>query len=376
MKIFPMMYFFLFCAVCGLYAQTVGGNASEPGVFLQVLAAESLQMGQILDREQRDFSFRVQNIQAIPLQLQQVRVSCPCLQILEAPRNLQLPPGGECFIRGRLDAGKLPVGQFSRFILMEFAGHGVQRVLVCGESVQMLEIEPGANLDLGTFAGVEVCWTRKVRIRSRFPVEKPFELTVPTADRYFEYELRRQDASEYELALSPKLPLPQGILRHSVQIPVRGVDHYGPIELRISGKVTGWPLTVKNRILVVDLKQTQADGRYSGEVKITVQDNRAGRRWRTVHDPQKEKSSNGFRPVAEDEKMAALLTRLETWQKISDEIEVVLPEKVSLEKIPQSDGVVMQFKFQPDFFTDDSSTSLLIHCRDRKLAVLRIVARE
>jgi len=163
-----------------------------------------------------------------------VRVNCPCLQILEALQDFQLLPGGECLVRGRLDAGKLSSGKFSRLILIEFEGYEAQPVFVSGESVMMLEIEPGSSLDLGSFAGVEVFWTRKVRIRSRFPAEKPIELLEPAADRYFEYELLRQGASEYELTLRPKLPVPEGILRHMLQIPTRGIDRYGAVELRIT----------------------------------------------------------------------------------------------------------------------------------------------
>ena len=376
MKIFPLAWLVLFCTISCLTAETVSNAAPATHILFQVLAAESLQMGQILDREQRDFSFRLKNIQVTPLKLQQVRVTCPCLQILEAPLDLQLTPGEECLIRGRLDAGKLSAGKFSRLILLEFEGFEPQPVFVSGESVSMLEIEPGSVLDLGTFAGVEVSWTRKVRIRSRFTAEKPLELLEPVADRYFEYELHCQDASEYELTVRPKLPLPQGILRHTMQIPTRGIDRYGPVELRISGTVTGWALAVRGRILPVDLKQKQADGGYSGEVKIIAEEGGAVRGRRRVVDAQKEKSSSRFRSVSEDEKAASLLTKLETWQKISSEIEVALPEKVILEKIPQSDGIVMQFKFPAEFFRGDSPSLLSIHYRDRKLAVLNIVGRE
>jgi len=120
----------------------------------------------------------------------------------------------------------------------------------------------------------------------------------------------------------------------------------------------------------------QADGRYSGEVKIIAEEGGAVRGRRRVVDAQKEKSSSSFRPVSEDEKAASLLSKLETWQKIAGEIAVVLPEKVSLEKIPQSDGIVLQFKFPDDFFRGDSPSSLSIRYRDRQLAVLNIVGKE
>lgn len=112
-------------------------------------------------------------------------------------------------------------------------------------------------------------------------------------------------------------------------------------------------------------------------MKISAYENGVthGRR-KVVPANREEKKVGLFRQVSEDERETAMLSKLETWQKIAADIVVVAPEKVSFEVRPQSDGISLKIKFSDDFLRLKMRPTLSIRYRGRKLAVLNVVGRE
>jgi hypothetical protein len=365
----------------GVQQDTAEAVTPKPGA-LQVLDAESLQMGKVLDREQRDFSFRLRNGQEKPLKLNRVRVNCPCLSLLEVPpAEFTLAPGDECQIKGRFDAGKLKVGSFNRVVLVEVEGEELQLVHITGESVQMLDFEPGPGIDLGTFAGVDVPWSRTIHIKSRFTGDQVLELLPPPPNENFEYHLEKISATEYRFEFKPKLPLPRGRLKHLLDIPTRGIERYGSVQVGLFGTVTGWRLTTDKRLLMIDLKKAQAGQAHACEVKI-VQENRetmrGGRRrfTRVAREKKMAETLASVQLVSEEETAADSLNKLETWQKIAAAIRLNLPEGVTLEKVPQADGIMLKMTFPENYFLERPRLTVLVHYQKKTISRLNIVGRK
>ncbi len=354
---------------------------AKPGI-LQVFDADSLQMGKMLDREQRDFSFRLRNGQAKPLRLKRVRVNCPCLNLQEVPpAELTLAPGDECQVKGRMDAGKLKVGKFNRTVLVEVEGEELQLVHITGESIQMLDFEPGPGIDLGTFAGVDVPWSRTIHIKSRFTGDQVLELLPPPPSENFEYHLEKLSATEYRFEFKPKLPLPRGRLKHLLDIPTRGIERYGSVQVGLFGTVTGWQLAMDKRSLVIDLKKAQAGQSHVCEVKIihrTKESMRGDSRrlTRIAREKKKAETQESVQLVSEEETAADSLNKLETWQKIAADIRLNLPEEVALEKVPQADGIMLKMTFPENYFAKIPRVAVPVHYQQRMIARLNVFGRK
>lgn len=368
-----------------LFANTVQVNKEKVSAetvpkkpaALQILDAESLQLGKILDREQRDFSFRLRNGQAKTLLLKRVRVNCPCLSLQEAPAELTLAPGAECRVKARLDAGKIKASKFDRVIMIEVEGEELQLVHVTGERVQMLDFEPAPGIDLGTFAGVDVPWSRTIRIKSRFAGNQVLELLPPPENENFAYKLERLSPTEYQLEFTPKLPLPKGSFKHIVDISTRGVERYGAVKVGLFGTVTGWLLALDNPTLLIDLKTVQPGKSFTREVKVLAKSKEGIDRRRRISPAARtnvsaDKLAN-VQLVSAEEEVAGSLNKLETWEKIATEIEMAFPTGVTLEKIPQEDGLVLKMTFPEDFFSQRLRSTVQVSFQKKVIDRLRIV---
>ncbi len=352
----------------------------KPGA-LQVLDAESLQMEKMLDREQRDFSFRLRNGQDKALKLLRVRVNCPCLSIQEAPpADFTLAPGSECQIKGRMDAGKVKVGKFSRMILVEVEGQELQLVPVEGESVPMLDFESGPSIDLGTFAGVDVPWSRTIHIKSRFTGEQAFELLPPPEHANFEHKLEKLSPQEYQFTFTPKLPLPRGTIKHIVELPTRGIERYGAVQVGLFGRVTGWQLALDSQTVLIDLKTAKPDEKFIREVMVVADsgERKGGRRRVSNAAREKELADklDNVQLASEEEEVAGSLNKLETWQKIAADIEMTLPDGVTLEKIPQEDGILLRMTLLEDYFVKRLRSTVHVSYQKKVIDRLNIVGRQ
>jgi len=309
--------------------------------------------------------------------LKRVRVNCPCLSLQEAPAELTLAPGAECRVKARLDAGKIKASKFDRVIMIEVEGEELQLVHVTGERVQMLDFEPAPGIDLGTFAGVDVPWSRTIRIKSRFAGNQVLELLPPPENENFAYKLERLSPTEYQLEFTPKLPLPKGSFKHIVDISTRGVERYGAVKVGLFGTVTGWLLALDNPTLLIDLKTVQPGKSFTREVKVLAKSKEGIDRRRRISPAARtnvsaDKLAN-VQLVSAEEEVAGSLNKLETWEKIATEIEMAFPTGVTLEKIPQEDGLVLKMTFPEDFFSQRLRSTVQVSFQKKVIDRLRIV---
>lgn len=352
-------------------------NVLKP-TLLRLADADFINIGKIMDREWRDFSFTLSNTQKRPLKVLKLRANCPCLDITEPVINKVLQPDEGFTGKARINATKLPLGEFHRLLIVEVENEELQLISLRGESVPMLEYEPAQTIELGSFAGVNVPWKRRFKIKSRFP-EGRLQLHEPKASAHFDYKLSSLSAQEFELEISAKMPLPVGRLRQIIDIPCSGVENYGPVQVALFGRVTGWKLALANKVMQLNPQEADDKGRICGEVKLSLADEKArGLRMQRMlgrGSTQKKSTKNlpNMQPVSNEEEETDPLDSLETWKSISEELSIDLPEGCELQKTPQPDGVILKLSFTKELLAKRSVMTLMLK-RNNK-AMQRIVVQ-
>ena len=359
-------------AVSAQEAEVLPQSTESKQQLLSLPEGDFINIGKIMDREQRDFNFRLSNTQKRPLKLLRLRANCPCLSIAEPGIDRVLEPGESFEGKARINAAKLPLGEFHRLLLVEVENEELQLISLRGESVKMLDYEPTQTIELGSFAGVNVPWKRSFRIKSRFP-EGRLQLHEPEANRFFDYKLSSLSADEFELEISAKPPLPIGRLRHIVDIPCSGVENYGPLQVALFGRVDGWKLALNKTTISLDTQMADEQGYLRGEVKLGLADEnapspRAQRaRFRRTQREELDESQPNVQLVSKEELSSDPQLAVEAWKNIAQELSIELPEGAELQKIPLDDGVSLQLSFSQKLLTDRPALTLMLRRKGKPL---------
>lgn len=327
---------------------------TTPDLF-QVVNPDALKLGKLLDYEKRDIRITLRNISDQAWQIEGVRVTCGCLSMLEKTPPCALKPGEELHIAVRIDAGHIKLGPFKRMILVDVAGRDTTLVNLTGEVIPMLSYSPAQVVNLGSFAGENVPWERKFTLKTLFPPTQQVTLLPPPEDSLFSYELTTLEPQSYSLLVKPKLPLPKGKFHQVINLPVQGLDQYGPVMVALAGQVTGWRLMLENPDLSFSTAGMKHDEAITKEIRLVLRDDsQATSRGRGLarakqhgHDDDKDKDV----AVAKDELASDQLKELAMWEALAKTVEAFrLPPGVTMTTSAAPGAVIATLTFPPQFF--------------------------
>ncbi|MDD4539235.1 MAG: DUF1573 domain-containing protein [Lentisphaeria bacterium] len=327
---------------------------STPELF-QVVDPAALQLGTIMDFAKRDITITLRNIHSEPVHIERIRVTCSCLSLAAAPPATLLKSQEDITFTVKLDAAEIKPGPFTRMVLVEVKERDITLVYINGTVQSMFSFTPGQILDLGTFAGRDVPWERSFAIASKFPAQQPVSLQPPADDELFSYVLLTDNPQVFKLTVRPKLPLPAGKVQHQVQLPVTGVDNYGPVVLAIYGLVTGWWPVLENNQLHVALSEHKPGEPIVKTLRLVLHEQTAAPQGKKSlaairHDHGHHQAEDNPNAIATEELASDSVKQIAFWEAIAKDITARLPPAVSMATTAQADSLLVSLSFPPDFF--------------------------
>ncbi len=353
-------------------------SQNQPPLQLPDNAAE-VDLGKLMDRERRQFTVTLKHTGEQPLLVEQVRSTCPCLEIVEAPKQVTLLPGQDLTLNALLKANVLAVGKFGRLIMVNAKGYDGYFIKVIGEIVRNVSFEPAPVTDLGSFIGQATSWTRTVTLTFEFPEGKQIVLDQPEESKLLAITLSSPAPNTFTITATPKLPLPTGKLNDIITLPTRGVDGYGPVQIAFRGTVTGWDVTIAERTVTVDTAKVEPGKSSTAEVAIIPRSEapqsrglarRFGAHTHAKHDDRVAESH-----VENEEKTAGEMKNQAAWQEIAKAITAELPAGCTWEAVPENECIKLRLTFPEHFFAQRKRYPAIVKYDNKTIGRLTIIGK-
>lgn len=353
-------------------------STKVPPLQLPDNAAE-VNLGKLMDRERRQFTVTLRHAGDKPLAIEQIRSTCPCLEIVNAPQPFSLAPGAELTIDALLKANVLSPAPFGRLIMVNVTGYDPYFAKVVGEIIKNVSFDPAPVIDLGSFVGQTTSWTRTVTLKFDFPEGKQIVLEQPGESKLFALALSSPAPNTFTVAATPKLPLPTGKLNEVITLPTRGVEGYGPVQIAFRGAVTGWDVTVAERTVTVDTAKIEPGNALAAEVTIIPRSEaplgrNQGRRF-GGHSHAKNDDRVAGKHVENEEQAAGELKSKATWQEIAKAIKAELPAGCTAAIVPEDTAIKLRLTFPEQFFAQRKKYSATILYGKKVIGRLTIVGK-
>lgn len=332
--------------------------------------ADEVNLGKLMDRERRQFTVKLRHAGDKPLAIRFVRSTCPCIEIVNAPQPFTLAPGAEMTIEAILKANVLSVKPFARLIMVNVENYDPYFVKIVGDIAKNVSFDPAPVIQLGNFIGLTTSWTRTITLKFDFPEGKQIVLEQPEENKLFNLTLSSPEPNTFTVAATPKLPLPAGKLNEIITLPTRGIDGYGPVQIAFRGTVTGWDVTVDERIINVDTTQIEPGKGHTAELSIIPRSEAppsrsiARRFGGGRHTKKDDRVAENH--VENEEQAAGEMKRKATWQDIAKTITANLPTGCTMEITPEDTCIKLRLNFPEQFFAQRKRYSASV-MQDKKV---------
>ena len=325
---------------------------------LTLLEGDALKKITIMDRELLPLSGTLKNISDKPVKITTIRSNCSCLK-LDTYNDVTLKPGESLNLRGSLDARILKKDEdndFERKIFVMADGFPPTFASVKGTVKNMFSFEPAQVIDLGEFIGDVSSWKRSVQIKSIFPQDK-LSLTPPEKNKFFNLAITQSSPQEFLLEITPKSPFPINVIKEVLELDVKGIPNYGPLQVVVLGKPQGVHFVLQMNNKVVKREKIQADTPIEFDVPMALRTSQPN-----VHDRRALRRKNPSTipianlPVRDDEEKVRPLDKPESWQPFIKDIATQnLPDGVKITLLPDKDGIKAHFTLEPQFLKNETA---------------------
>lgn len=345
------------------YALNKGGYPKDYPLEL-VADMKQFDLGKLMDFEIRPLPFSLRNKTDKPVVVKRLLSGCPCLELARQYHGVSIPAGGELKVEAKIWGKKLNAGEFRRAFILELEGFPVTYVRTWGERVDMMDYNPNQIIMTGSFSGT-FPWRRVFVLTHRFDAPG-VELSLPEEEHpIFKLKLSKKGEKEYELEVAPKLPLKVGKMNGVIEVAVKGVPNYGPIEVGVFGTVVPESFHLSNSRQVVVRQKLKDDEEYVLEVpvnfgkELSARERARGGRRRLSH---RERDQRVFlQDLSVDERAYRPLDKKETWEYFAKRIKVGnVPPGARLDVVPEADKMVLKMTFPKGYFKTNKDCRRLL----------------
>ena len=336
----------------------------------------------LYDRQFMKLHFELKNISDGKLKVNAVIPACPCLSLEKEFTSVELAPGGAIPVDFKINAGKLKLGAFERYFVVEVEGHKNATMRVNGTVAKPMKFEPNQILQLGRFIG-DVPWKRTVTIVSLLE-DDSLKILPPAPNALLNVVVSKVAPKQFKVDISPKGTLPKKQNKVALLFPVEGIPNYASVEIGVLFEPTGWRFQAENAKLTIDKAETNlaepcvVEGRLVLAKAPPKQPPKHYWGHKPPKDPLENNPSIAVVSVADNEENKAHpLSSPETWKPHLDKVAFpYLPENVKVEKVPSNGGIVLKFTLPGGFFNDErTSVRVPVTYNGSPVATLSIVAQ-
>lgn len=211
---------------------------SQPPLVIK--EGQLIEVGEIYTNALLSYTFTISNTSDADLQLDMVSGTCNCIIIENNLSDYVLPAGQEVTFGLKLNAAKIPVGDFVRDALVEVKDYLPVKIVLQGNVKPLLIVPPPPQVNFGLLKDCGEKWSRTVAIELQ--PEVPGELEIPTELSHPLFTVKSQKLSDRktEITVEPKgdLPYTQEFIQ-KISVPVLQPAGCPKVELIVSGQVGG-----------------------------------------------------------------------------------------------------------------------------------------
>ena len=344
-------------------------NKVPEGYPLKLKETHGGNIGVIYDYHHKPFVYTLKNISDKPVKNITVKSTCHCITLDSPIENRTLAPDEELPVNFTISGANINIGKFDRMILVIVEGFPNVRLAVMGENTALIDFDPAVCINLGEFHGFTP-FKRTFIIKTRLDDDK-LQLGQPEENQYFDTKFTKTAPQTYTLEVSSKKrQFPIGRIGEKILIPATGVEHYGPVFVGLKGRVYPPRFRFEKSKITIEPQDIPQNGPYktSFEVKLLSLPK--------LRQISMQSSSNlvAPQPVSiEENQQTDILNKIETWQLFANDMTFVgIPDGVTVEKIPRSNGLDIQLTISENYLKTMTSFSFYGKYGYGKYSIFRI----
>ena len=344
-------------------------NKVPEGYPLKIKETHGGNIGVIYDYHHKPFVYTLKNISDKPVKNITVKSTCHCITLDSPIENRTLAPAEELPVNFTISGANINIGKFDRMIMVSVEGFPNVRLAVFGENTALIDFDPAVCINLGDFHGFTP-FKRTFIIKTRLDDDK-LQLGQPEANPNFDTKFTKTAPQTYTLEVSSKKrQFPIGRLAEKIMIPAKGLEHYGPVFVGLKGRVYPPRFRLEKSRITIEPKDIPQNGPYKTSFEVQMLDI-----------PKLRKSSQqnstklvAWQPVSlEENQQTDILNKIETWQLFADAVSFVgIPDGVTVEKIPRSNGLDIQLTISENYLKTMTSFSFYGKYGDANYSIFRI----
>lgn len=342
----------------------------------ELLDWESCKVGNLMDEEIRHLSFTLKNITQAPIKIKAIRPACPCLKFNDTIADIELKPQEKYTANFDILGTKLKPGEFLKSVIVEIENAKIATMSISGTVVEMVEFEPSAAIDLGTFVG-DVPWKRCIDLKTHFESEDVKVLPPEKDSKYFNFTIIKQNKNLFTVEITPKMPFPKSTktFREVIHLPVQGVPNYGPIEIGVKGQATGWLFSITKDTLYLPKTSIKNEEAIEVETMLILKNDKPAQEIHKTNKPEPIIKLVSM-SVAEEEDLVHPTSDPATWVKLLDLVEVQAPLDVLVSKIPSEGGMILHVSIPAGFFKNGRPiTPISVFCGKKNIGMIKFKTR-
>ncbi|MBR6057315.1 MAG: DUF1573 domain-containing protein [Victivallales bacterium] len=362
---------------------------------LKLVGMEKMVVEDVTEITEKLLEFEVVNSSQEDVFFKRVRSSCSCLTITESPDPQVVKPGEKIVIKSMLHGSSFTQsGTYPRALFVECRGCREMTIPITVKATCLVEVEPSAKIDLGTFEGYDVNWVRQVTINIRDLDKMPnVELKLPKENPHFNFNLVKEEGKNaFRFEIRPKLPMKRGRIQDIIFIPVIGIGENNGVRLFVRGEVTGLNIDLSSSRVWV--KEADLLEKKSAEVTFLVERSlkadqkvdkigqfMGGMRSRlpSYRHQHAKAVEQGADLIREEEEAVHDQGVKETWEKISKDFKLMVPEWIQVTQEVQDKGVAFKLVVSDEILNQPNRRMILTLMSNDKpfrRVELRVMAKQ
>ena len=347
-------------------------NIVPAGYPLKIKETHGGNIGIIHDFHHKPFVYTLKNISDKPVKNITVKSTCNCIQLVAPIENRTLAPGEELPVNFTVSGPHIRNGKFDRVIMVIVEGFPNVKLGVIGENTPLIDFEPAVCINLGNFHGFTP-FKRTFVIKTKLDDDK-LALGQPEENQYFNTKITKTAPQTYTLEVSSKNRVfPIGRLAEKIMVPATGMEHYGPVFVALKGQVVAPRLRIEKNKITITPQDIPEKGPYKTSFEIQMMIIEKSRR--NVHEKRPDLVAQ--QPVSVEEAQVNVMEKIETWQMLANGLSFLnLPDGVTVEKIPRSNGLAIQLTISEDYLKTMESFSFNVKYGRLRLGNVQCTKKE
>lgn len=202
---------------------------------------KDIQLGRVYFGDIRVLWVKLKNTGDKPVKLQSIDASCSCTNVDGIPGGRIFAPGEEWKMAVRLDSARLPLGKFTREVILNANGYAPYRIYFSGENRELCKILPfGSKIRIAGSNDPSASWKEVVQIDGADSEWQGKVVLVPRERKesdYLQANATRLPDGKWQVEISPRRPLPwTDSFSEEVRLQVLEPADAPDIRLKISGR--------------------------------------------------------------------------------------------------------------------------------------------